>query len=300
MIKTNSSPACPFCSSQSEYYLGAPDYNRKVSRVIFKISKCLNCELMFVSNPPEDLGSYYITDYHYIPANEAELEPLLETEKFKIDLVTQFQKQGSLLEIGPGTGMFCQLSRRAGFDVSAIEMDDKCVDFLRDTLNIRVTQSSDPAKTLRDQARAYDVICLWHSVEHLYAPWETLDEAVNCLSPNGILVIAAPNPNAWQAKMLGKRWPHHDLPRHLYAMSIPWMLAYAAKKQLSIELSTTCDEGSLFWNRFTWAMLLQKLVPGYFLRQRFWNLGMQLGRLLQFWEGREGKGATYTIILKRL
>lgn len=300
MTNTNYNVACPFCFSSCKPYLSAPDYNRKASNVIFEMAKCLSCELLFISNPPEDLARYYITDYHYIPASEEALEPLLETEKFKIDLVTRFKKQGSLLEIGPGTGMFCQLSKRAGFDVSAIEMDDKCVNFLRDILNIRVMQSSDPAKTLQDEVHKYDVICLWHSVEHLYAPWETLDAAVKSLAPNGILVIAAPNPNSWQAKILGKRWPHHDLPRHLYALSIPWVAAFAAERQLSIELSTTRDEGSLFWNRFTWAMLAQRLVSGSFWRQRFWNFGMQLGRLLQFWEGREGKGATYTIVLKRL
>jgi len=299
MTKMIVSKPCPFCRSESKHYLSAPDYNRKASDVVFDLAKCSSCDLIFISNPPQDLAPYYVTDYHYIPENEEGLEPLLETERFKIDLVTQFKKSGSLLEIGPGTGMFCQLSRRAGFDVSAIEMDDSCVQFLRNVLNVRVMQSGNPAEILVDEKRTYDVICLWHSIEHLYAPWETLDAAVKSLSPDGILLVAAPNPNSWQAKILGKRWPHHDLPRHLYALSIPWLVAFASEKQLSIELNTTRDEGSLFWNRFTWAMLAQRLVSGSFWRQRFWNFGMRLGRLLQFWEGKEGKGATYTIVLKR-
>lgn len=291
-------PLCPFCGCSSEHYLTLKDYNRRVSSVPYHLAKCQSCTLLFISNPPEDLAPYYVTDYHIVPKTEADLEPCLPTEKFKIDLLTQFKKSGSLLEIGPGAGMFCQLSKRAGFDVSAIEMDENCVDFLKNVLDVKVKQSSDPTEVLKNETSKYDAICLWHSIEHIYNPWETLNAAYNRLSPDGVLLIAAPNPNAWQAKILGRYWPHHDIPRHLYGLSIPWIVEFARSKKLKVELVTTCDEGSLFWNRFSWAMLIQRMAASPLWRTRLWNLGMKIAKILQFWEGREGKGATYTIVLR--
>jgi hypothetical protein len=67
-----------------------------------------------------------------------------------------------------------------------------------------------------------------------------------------------------------------------------------------MEFVTTRDEGSLYWNRFTWAMLLNSVAGSKIFRGLPWRLGLLIGRLLQPWEGREGRGATYTAILRRL
>ena len=129
--------------------------------------------------------------------------------------------------------------------------------------------------------------------------FKMLTEAANRLAPDGILLIAAPNPLSWQARVLGRRWVHHDLPRHLFGLSIPWVLGFAEKAGLRPELVTTRDEGSLYWNHFTWAMLASRLSPHPRLTPRIWNLGIRFGRAIEFWEGREGQGATYTVVLRR-
>ena len=99
--------------------------------------------------------------------------------------------------------------------------------------------------------------------------------------------------------MLGARWPHHDMPRHLFHLPIPWVRAEAPKIGLAVEDITTRDEGSLFWNRFTWAMVMRSWTSKDRMRMRLWNAGMFVGRLLQPWEGRQGAGAAYTAILRR-
>jgi SAM-dependent methyltransferase len=291
--------ACPYCHAPSEYGFSAPDFNRRVSDVVFNVNKCVSCGLRFVTNPPADLARYYTTDYHFVPKSAEELEPYLPGQQFKIDIVRRFKKGGALLEIGPGSGMFCRLAQRAAFDVSAIEIDTECVEYLQSQLGVRAIASSEPAEVLKAEDRQYDAICLWHSIEHMPKPWDVLEQATRRLAPDGVLVVAAPNPEAWQARVLGPRWPHHDLPRHLFGIPIAWLLSFGNSRNLVPELVTTRDEGSLHWNRFTWGMLAGSLAKSERNNLRFWRWGIRLGHLLQAWEGREGRGATYTIVLRR-
>jgi SAM-dependent methyltransferase len=178
-------------------------------------------------------------------------------------------------------------------------MDASCARYLNEHLGVRAVNSDDPANVLATEDRAYDAICLWHSVEHMTKPWEVLEQAAHRLRQGGILLVAAPNPESWQARVLRHRWPHHDLPRHLFGLPIRWLLKFGHVHGLTPALVTTRDEGSLYWNRFTWAMLARSRSPSRRLEGELWRWGMRFGRLLEWWEGREGNGATYTVILKR-
>jgi SAM-dependent methyltransferase len=279
-------------------FAGGRDFNRAISDEKFYLFRCAQCGLMFIANPPADLGRYYPIDYHSMPASADGLDPHLPAQRFKIDLLKRFVAGGSLLEIGPSNGIFCRLAQKAGFEVSAIEMDEDCARFLRDDLGVRTTASPDPAAVLATDDRTYDAICLWHTIEHLQRPWDVLAQAARRMKPGGVLLVAAPNPDAWQARLLGARWPHHDLPRHLFALPIPWLIEFGKRHGLTTEMVTTRDEGSLFWNRFTWAMLLRSIFGSRILRGLSWRVGMLFGYLLQPWEGREGRGACYTAVLR--
>ncbi len=291
--------ACPYCHGVSRLEFTGRDFNRHVSDEQFNLFRCGTCGLRFIGDPPADLGRYYPDDYHFVPTSAGDLEPHLEGQRFKIELLKLFVGGGALLEIGPSNGVFCRLAQQAGFQVSAIEMDQKCVRFLQDRLQVRTVASADPDVVLSAEERTYDVICLWHSIEHLSRPWKVLAAAASRLKPRGVLVVAAPNPDAWQARLLGARWPHYDMPRHLFALPIPWLTELGQKHGLITELVTTRDAGSLRCNRAAWAMLLQSLAGYKVLRGLPWRTGVAIGRLLQPWEGREGRGAAYTVVLRR-
>ncbi len=254
---------------------------------------------MFVADPPEHLEPYYDGDYHFVADCIEEMEPHLTTQRFKIDLVTRFLDRGSLLEIGPSSGFFCRLAQSAGFEVSAIELNADCVSLLRDLLGVRAIHSAEPAAILAAEEQCYDAICLWHSLEHIPAPWAVLERAVERLRPGGILVVAAPNPLSWQARFMGRRWPHYDLPRHLTQISIPWLTAFAGRLGLNTELITTRDEGSLRVGRVSWAMLRLPFAPHPRLESLPWRAGVALGRIMALWEDKEGRGGAYTAIFRK-
>ena len=66
-----------------------------------------------------------------------------------------------------------------------------------------------------DRAAQWAAVVFWHSLEHLPDPASALDRAAALLCPGGVLAIAMPNLDSWQARCLGERWLHLDLPRHL-------------------------------------------------------------------------------------
>ena len=300
IVEASEAITCPYCNGISRLVVTGRDFNRAISDEEFHLFRCDKCGLMFINNPPENLSRYYPSDYHAMPLSAEGLDPFLPGQRFKIELLNRFVAGGSLLEIGPSNGMFCRLAQKAGFEVSAVEMDENCVRFLQDKLGVRAIASANPAAILDAEDLTYDAICLWHTIEHLHRPWEMLAQAARRLRLGGVLLVAAPNPDAWQARLLGARWPHHDMPRHLYALPIPWLTNFAKTQGLSMEFVTTRDEGSLYWNRFTWAMLLRSKFRNGILRGLTWRVGMLFGHLLEPWEGREGRGACYTAILRKL
>jgi len=178
-------------------------------------------------------------------------------------------------------------------------MDADCAHFLNEKLGVCAITSGDPAAVLAAEHYSYDAIGLWHAIKHMPTPWIVLKEASRRLNPDGVLVVAAPNPLAWQARLMKGRRPHFDLPRHLFELPINWLVTFGGKLNLTLELVTTRDKGSLYWNRFSWGLLLRSLSRNPRVQDRLWRLGLQVGRLLEPWEGREGHGATYTIILRR-
>ena len=62
----------------------------------------------------------------------------------------------------------------------------------------------------------FDQVLIWHVLEHLQQPRETLEEVRRILRPGGRLVVAVPNLASRQAVWSGAAWFHLDLPRHLH------------------------------------------------------------------------------------
>ena len=166
---------CPYCGGSARVWVVSRDMNCRVSGEKFCLLKCNLCGLMFINNPLQDLGRYYTRDYHFVPDSVEALEALLPNEQFKIDLLKKFVSAGAVLEIGPSNGMFCRLAQKAGFEVSAIEMDEDCVRFLNEKLGVRVVASAEPAAVLSSENYTYDAICLWHAIEHMASPWTVLE-----------------------------------------------------------------------------------------------------------------------------
>ena len=274
------------------------DFNHTVSNDIFHYAKCVQCGLTSLVNVPEDLAPYYVSGYHMQPASAAAIEAGVEHEKYKIDLVRKFVPSGRLLEIGPSWGAFCLLAKRAGFSVEAIEMDPDCCDFLTSRIGVRAICRRDEAAALSEAAPP-DVIAAWHVLEHLRDPWRLIDAAADRLAPGGVLVLAVPNPDALQFRVLGRYWTHVDAPRHLHLIPANLLRSRAERAGLRQELCTTTDTGSLGWNEFGWVYSLPHLVSGRLAKRLLRRAGLSISAASAFAERREGAGSAYTAVFRK-
>lgn len=290
---------CPYCRTQSSFHFRSRDCNRGVTQETFDHYRCPQCELIFINPIPANLGDYYPETYHFIPDSSAYLEAGSEPERYKIEMVQRFSCKGRLLEIGPSYGSFTYLAKKAGFEVEAIEMSERCCRFLNEVVGVRAINSDDPIKVLQ-QAEPYDVIALWHVLEHLPNPWATLDAIYASLKLGGIAVLAAPNPDALQFRIMGRYWPHVDAPRHLMLIPMKLLAEKMGALGMKMELVTTSDRGSLGWNTFGWEFFFANLISQFHINRALRLIGRFVSLLFSPLEKRVGKGSAYTMIFRKV
>jgi len=288
---------CPKCNGYSSFLFKTKDYNRKITNDFFLYRKCNKCRLIFLSNIPSNLGDYYKEDYYQIPSKE-KLNRIADKNEYQVEMIKNFVPNGSLLDIGAAFGIFAYKAKSLGYDVSAIEMSKFCCNYMSDKLGIKVFQGDKPESILPTLGD-YDVITFWHNIEHLIDPWRVLEEAAKKVNPKGVILIAAPNPDSFAFRLLGRFWPHTDAPRHVQL--IPEFLLTAKMKSLGFDLvlKTTNDKGGRSWNRFSW----QRIIINQFSSKTMERVGFVIGWLfsipLSLIENRKYQGSAYTVIYKK-
>lgn len=290
---------CPQCGERAPLSFSSKDYNRRISDERFDYYRCDACGFIFLSPLPSDLGRYYPAQYYEIPRDEAELVRRgQELQQWKLDTVIALVGKGRLLEIGPAYGLFAGLAKRAGFDVTAIEMDSRCCNFLRDTVGIQVVEGPDTVAALKELP-AFDVIVLWQVIEHLPDPWAVLDEAAKRLAPNGVLILDTPNPQAFQFGVLGRYWTHVDAPRHVTLIPAKLLTQRMSRRGLTPVLLTAADKGANGFNGFGWAFSFKNFFSGTTTGAMAHLCGRVLAKLLIPIERTGWRGSTYTAAFRK-
>lgn len=214
---------CLICDSTCfEEHLTSKDFS--VSNENFTILKCKNCNFHFTNPRPknEELARYYISD-HYISHNNTRKNLFEKVYQLvrriaiigKYNLISRFKKKGRILDIGCGTGDFlnkCKTEKwvTKGIEPSEIARKQAIVNY-----NLDVEESID----LRDIKGEFDVITLWHVLEHVTELNTTVSELKRLLSTHGKAIIAVPNLESFDASYYKKYWAAYDLPIHLYHFS---------------------------------------------------------------------------------
>lgn len=262
----SSSPQCPYCFNVSRPFVSSTDLNRRTTKSVFHYFQCSACGLVFMSSIPSDLAPFYKGGYQPIPTSLAELRKVAAQERYRMEPVLRYKKGGRLLEIGPWIGIFSCNAKDEGFDVTAIEMDQNCVEFLNRTLGIRALQSADPVSSLDNLDEKFDVIALWHSLEHLRDPWLVLQQAAKHLAAGGILIVAIPNIESYQYCVMKSAWKHLDAPRHLFFYPIDSLAKLCSRNGLCTLEITTTDELSFALSNQSWRSFANTIVPIRYVR----------------------------------
>jgi 2-polyprenyl-3-methyl-5-hydroxy-6-metoxy-1,4-benzoquinol methylase len=263
---TSGQSVCPYCGGTSAHLVSSSDVNRKTTDLVFNYFQCAECKLVFLDPPPEDMTAFYKGGYQTIPENLSKLREISKKERYRIDSILKYKQGGRLLEIGPWMGIFSCNAKDAGFDVTTIEMDQNCVDFLRKVVNVTAIQSDKIVKTLDAMNEKFDVIALWHCLEHLPQPWLVLQKAAEKLAPGGILLIAIPNIDSYDFSVLRAKWQHLDAPRHLYFFPIQWLERIRSRIGLQTLELTTSDHLSKIVSRNAWHAQAASRIPIKYVR----------------------------------
>jgi 2-polyprenyl-3-methyl-5-hydroxy-6-metoxy-1,4-benzoquinol methylase len=122
-------------------------------------------------------------------------------------------KAGRLLDFGCGRGDFLLHCRRQGWTVAGVELTQSPIVRMKRALGIEVYE---PDCLEQIPATHFDVVTLWHALEHMPDPAGTLGLVRRILKPGGLVLIEVPNFGSWQARLGGPAWFHLDVPRHLF------------------------------------------------------------------------------------
>jgi 2-polyprenyl-3-methyl-5-hydroxy-6-metoxy-1,4-benzoquinol methylase len=132
----------------------------------------------------------------------------------KASLINSLHLQkGNLLDIGAGTGDFLATAKKAGWKTTGIEPNEKAK-------AIAISKGVSFAENLESiQSHSFDVITMWHVLEHVPDLENQIKELKRLVKPNGTIIIAVPNYKSFDAKYYGEFWAAYDVPRHLWHFS---------------------------------------------------------------------------------
>ena len=287
---------CPYCSGQSSNAFAARDWNQHSSSEAFTYRRCNACSLIFIQQVPLDIKQYYIREQYDIPSGLENYDQRANSQSWKLALLKPFMHAGNMLEVGPATGEFATAARGNGFAVTLIEMDPRCCEFLRNSLHHNVIESADPASSI-PQDQSFDAICVWQTIEHIPKFWRFLEAAAQRLRQGGIIALSTPNPDCFQARIMGRRWPHADAPRHLYLISPSWFEKACRSWELRVVMTTTRDEGSIGLNYYGWYLWVRNCFGEKISKEQMDRWAMWFTNTFRRWEQREGFGCAYVTIL---
>ncbi|WP_027138086.1 class I SAM-dependent methyltransferase [Gaetbulibacter saemankumensis] len=202
-------------------YLKLKDYS--VSKEDFELIE--NSEFGFLETKPrpslDRLPEYYLSE-DYISHTDAKrniFEKLYHLVKLfalkrKLHLINSFNTESKkLLDVGCGTGDFLQVAKSNSWEVVGIEPNNEA----RKLANKKTDQAVFNSENLfKLKQNSFDVITLWHVLEHVQNLEDQIATFKKLLKPNGVLVIAVPNYKSYDARFYKSFWAAFDVPRHLW------------------------------------------------------------------------------------
>ncbi|MDQ6642894.1 MAG: class I SAM-dependent methyltransferase [Chloroflexota bacterium] len=208
---------CDHPSSSLGRLFDARDY---ISNESFVVGYCRRCKLYVTSPTPSEqsIAKFYPAGYYGTGSTGKRFTPAVEMllgilYDFRVRQISKDRKPGKVLDIGCGRGLLLDRLRKRGWDPVGTELSETSASYARDVLHLPVITK--PFEEIGFKDGEFDLVILWHVLEHIHQPLPMLKEIGRILKPGGTLLVAVPNFGSWEAKMGRKGWFHLDVPRHL-------------------------------------------------------------------------------------
>lgn len=213
--------------SELKPYLTCQDHT--VSRETFSLQLDDSNGMLFTVPQPneKELPGYYESDA-YISHTDSKkslmdrVYQLIKTYSIRKKLAmidTMTSSKGEVLDIGCGTGDFLLECYRDGWSTTGIEPNQKARDLAVEKIGKNEFLFKDIDEVLNNGTGRFDVITMWHVLEHVPNLYSYIEKLKQLLKPDGLLVIAVPNYESYDAKHYKEFWAAYDVPRHLWHFS---------------------------------------------------------------------------------
>ena len=222
--------------SNKKHFLTVKDYS--VSQETFDLYHDEELDMLITYPQPslENLGKYY-ESVDYISHTDSKRSLFEKCYHFiksvalknKLNLVNSLQPaKGSVLDIGAGTGDFLSVVKENGWNTIGVEPSEKAKAIAQKKGVSFVEQTSEL------ENNSFDVITMWHVLEHVPNLDNQIKELKRLLKPNGSLIIAVPNFKSFDAKQYGNFWAAYDVPIHFWHFSKTAIKKLFAKEDMEL------------------------------------------------------------------
>lgn len=198
--------------------------NRKllIEKDSWKVYQCINCGLGFLDPRPsaQELQRLYGEGYFVhaydrgIDPDTPELKKRLSQETHRVRFFRHIKRKGRVLDIGCGNGYFLAACRSKGYDVQGLDISDWAAKYAFQKLGLPVITSE--INVVQLPAKSFDIITMWHFLEHAQDPIQTILKVISWLKRDGILIIDVPNYMSTDARKTWENWVGWSLPYHFY------------------------------------------------------------------------------------
>lgn len=265
--------ACPICfSNEIQKDLEVKDFT--VSKESFDVFSCKSCGGKFTQEIPveSEIGKYYQSEDYisHTDTNKGIVNSLYQlvrnyTLGSKMNLVKKEtgKNSGKILDIGCGTGAFLKTMKDAGWETLGLEPDERARKIAWGKNNI---ETEFPDHLFQLGEGAFDVVSMWHVLEHVHELHPYLEKIFSTLKKDGILLIAVPNFESSDARHYASNWAAYDVPRHLYHFSPNSMKVLLEKHGFQIDSHKQMPFDSFYVSMLSekYAHAKTRLIPAFF------------------------------------
>lgn len=225
--------ACPICgASQLKELLRVGDrFQAKPGE--FVLQRCQSCAHVFQNPPLNDAGlQFYYQDF-YDGAGRASLgrqfAARVRLDQQRAKVVPQGLSLRRWLDVGAGHGHFCRQAQKIwpGVHFDALDQNSALPQaqqkgWVDRAISHSLLQWSALVfeQLAGHNAEPYDVVSMFHYLEHTREPRTELQAVSRVLRPGGYLIIENPDPESLLASLLGSYWLSWLQPQHLQLLSV--------------------------------------------------------------------------------
>lgn len=207
--------------TNKKHFLTVKDFS--VSQETFDLYHDENLDMLITHPQPalDVLGNYY-ESVDYISHTDSKRTLFEKAYHFvkgialknKLNLINTHQPlKGQILDIGAGTGDFLYVAIKDGWKTVGVEPSEKAKSIAK-SKGVSFVE-----KTSELESHTFDVITMWHVLEHVPNLEEQIKELKRLLKPSGTLIVAVPNFKSYDAKHYGQFWAAYDVPIHFWHFS---------------------------------------------------------------------------------